>query len=256
MIGGARVRRRDGALRFIRCAALALLLACLPSFALALEPPARPSGRVSDYANVLSSVDAHDLEARLARNEQMTSRQIAIAIFPSLEGGSLEDFSLRLATQWKIGQRGVDNGILIVVFTEDRAARIEVGYGLEGVIPDVIASRIIREEMGPRFAEQNYAGGLRAAVDAIIARTDGSDTSTGAPIDARSRKSELSPFAMLVLSAIVIFLLMIDWFFLGGAITRALIYASMSRGSWSSGGGGGFSGGGGSFGGGGASGRW
>lgn len=248
-------------MRILRFASLAFLIACLPSFAhgleqAGLEPPAHPSGRVSDFAHVLSIADARDIESLLAEHEKRSSQQIAIAVFPSLEGGSLEDFSLRLATQWKIGQRGKDNGILIIVFTEDRTARIEVGYGLEGMIPDVIASRIIREEMGPRFARQDYAGGLRAAVKALIARMDGSDTSAGASVASRSDRTELPPYAKLVFFVIIIFLLIIDWSFFGGALTMALIYSSMRRGSWSSGGGGGFSGGGGSFGGGGASGRW
>src|SRR5438876_2583039 len=98
---------------------------------------------------------------------------MVIAIFPSLEGESLEDVSIRLAEQWKVGRKGVDNGVVLVVFLKERKLRIEVGYGLEPVITDIVSAAIIRDAIAPRFREQRYAAGLDAAVDAVFARIGG-----------------------------------------------------------------------------------
>ena len=96
-----------------------------------------------------------------------------IAVFRSLEGESLEDFTHRLASTWKIGQEDRDNGVVVAVFLDDRKVRLEVGYGLEGSLPDIVCGRIIREEIAPRFRDGDHAGGLRAAVEKIIAATKG-----------------------------------------------------------------------------------
>jgi uncharacterized protein len=137
------------------------------SFSLALEvPPLR--GRVNDYAKLLSQERALALEAQLEKFEQETGHQIAVLTIPSLEGDSLEDFSIRVAESWKIGKKGFDNGAILLVARDDRRLRIEVGYGLEGVLPDAIASRIIREVITPRFRSGDYIGGIEAGVDSIL----------------------------------------------------------------------------------------
>src|SRR3989442_2904612 len=102
---------------------------------------------------------------------------MAIAIFRSLEGESLEDVANRLFNQWRLGQKGLDNGVLLVVFVQDRKLRFEIGYGLEAVVPDAAAGQIIRQVIAPRFREQRFAAGLEAAVSAIYARI----ASGGAP---------------------------------------------------------------------------
>lgn len=196
---------------------------------------------------------------------------MVIAIFPSLEGESLEDASIRLAEQWKVGRKGADNGVILVVFLEEHKLRIEVGYGLEPVITDAVAATIIRETIAPRFREQRYAAGLAAAVDEVFARITG----TTPPGAARgpARRGALDPAAVMALVLI---------FGIFGAAMFSAMRASARRGytvdrggwrshppifwggggpgggSWGGGGGGGdFSGGGGgSFGGGGASGEW
>jgi len=108
----------------------------------------------------------------LTERERATGAQMVIAIFPSLEGESLEDFSIRLAERWRVGDKKLDNGVILLVFVQERRIRLEVGYGLEPVLPDAVASQIIREQIGPRFREGRWADGLTAAVDAVFARID------------------------------------------------------------------------------------
>ena len=148
------------------------LVLAIYSFALALEvPPLR--GRVNDYAQLLPQDRARALEAQLEKFEQETGHQIAVLTIPSLKGDSLEDFSIRVAESWKIGKKGFDNGAILLVARDDRKLRIEVGYGLEGVMPDAIASRIIREVITPRFRSGDYAGGIEAGVESILKITRG-----------------------------------------------------------------------------------
>src|SRR5437773_8178778 len=109
---------------------------------------------------------------------------MAIAIFRSLEGESLEDVANRLFNQWRLGQKGLDNGVLLVVFVQDRKLRFEIGYGLEAVVPDAAAGQIIRQVIAPYFREQRFAAGLEAAASAIYARI----SSGGAPPPAELRR--------------------------------------------------------------------
>jgi uncharacterized protein len=124
--------------------------------------------RVHDEAKLLSPEMIQQLETALKQYEDSTSNQIAILIIPSLRGEALEDYSLRVAEKWKLGQRGKDNGVLLLIAVEDRQIRIEVGYGLEGVLPDVICNRIIRNEIVPRFRRNAYDEGVWAGIQAII----------------------------------------------------------------------------------------
>src|SRR5438445_7278994 len=109
---------------------------------------------------------------------------MAIAIFRSLEGESLEDVANRLFNQWRLGQKGFDNGVLLVVFVQDRKLRFEIGYGLEAVVPDAAAGQIIRQVIAPYFREQRFAAGLEAAASAIYARI----ASGGTPPPAELRR--------------------------------------------------------------------
>jgi uncharacterized protein len=149
-----------------------LLSLLAPSLSKALEvPPLR--GRVNDYAKLLPQERVLALEAQLEKFEQETGHQIAVLTIPSLEGDSLEDFSIRVAETWKIGKKGFDNGAILLIARDDRRLRIEVGYGLEGVLPDAIASRIIREVITPRFRSGDYAGGIEAGANSILKVTKG-----------------------------------------------------------------------------------
>ena len=141
--------------------------------AFALQIPARPQGYVSDYAGVLSSEARARLEEKLRQFENETSNQIVVTIFPSLEGEVLEDFSIRLAEAWKIGQKGKDNGVILLIFKNEKKVRIEVGYGLEGAVPDALAKLIIQNEMVPQFRQGNFDGGVEKAAEALMAATKG-----------------------------------------------------------------------------------
>ncbi|HXV78660.1 MAG TPA: TPM domain-containing protein [Candidatus Binatia bacterium] len=183
-------------------AGLALLLAptifCL---ALALDvPPLR--GRINDYAGLIPVDRARALEERLARFEAETGHQIAVLTIPSLEGDSLEDFSIRVAESWKIGKKGFDNGAILLVARDDRRLRIEVGYGLEGVMPDAIASRIIRDVITPRFRSGDYAGGIEGGVDAILKVTRGEKLPTR-PASERTASQAASLMTILMITAML-----------------------------------------------------
>jgi uncharacterized protein len=125
--------------------------------------------RVHDEVPVVSAASVEYLESMLKAHEDSTTNQIAVLIIPSLDGDVLEEYSLRVAhDEWKLGSSNNDNGVLLLIVVNDRKMRIEVGQGLEGVLPDAVTSRIIRNEIAPHFREQKYEEGIRAGVDAII----------------------------------------------------------------------------------------
>ncbi len=145
----------------------------LAADAFALELPPVPEHYVNDYIGALSPATRDKIEATLAEFEKTTSNQVLVAIFDSLEGASLEYFSIKLAEKWKPGQKGRDNGVILLVFKSDRRVRIEVGYGLEGVLPDITANRIIQNAIVPNLRQGNWDAGIEKAVDDIIAVTQG-----------------------------------------------------------------------------------
>lgn len=225
----------------------------------ALTLPAKPDNYVNDYAKVLTSTQASQLDATLATFQQKTSTQIFIAIFPSLEGGALEDTSIALAQQWKIGTQRNDNGVLLLVFLKEHKIRIEVGYGLEGVITDALSGQIIRNEIAPAFKQGNIYQGLTQGVGALMAASQ--HEYKAAP---EKKDQGINPYWTLLFVAIFMGLMYAQTRF--GANTSGT-HISGNRhqnngnfgGGFGGGGGGsgGFGGGGGGgFGGGGASGGW
>ncbi len=145
---------------------LVLLLPLLSSQASALEVP-ELKGRVNDYAAMLTFGEIRDLETKLENEEKETSNQIVILTVPSLEGEVLEDFSIKVAEKWKIGQKGKDNGVIILIARDDKKIRIEVGRGLEGALTDLVSGRII-EEIKPEFKAERYYDGLNLCADHVI----------------------------------------------------------------------------------------
>lgn len=126
--------------------------------------------RIHDEAHILTPATIDNLEAILQRHEDSTTNQIAVLIIPSLDGEVLEEYSLHVAHDvWKLGTKSNDNGVLLLIAVDDRKMRIEVGYGLEGVLTDAITSRIIRNEIAPHFRDQHYDQGVTAGVNAIVA---------------------------------------------------------------------------------------
>jgi len=139
------------------------------------------SGRVNDYAQILSSSTRQSLTALLKAHEDQTTNQIAILTIPTLEGEPIEDYAIRVFDEWKLGQKGKDNGILIIVAPEDRRLRIEVGYGLEPVLTDGTAGQIIQNIMTPKFKKGDFDGGVTDGAKAVMAVVEGSDLSEMIP---------------------------------------------------------------------------
>jgi uncharacterized protein len=219
--------------------------------------------RVHDEAKVLSPAFVSQLEQMLKAHEDSTSNQIAILILPSLQDEVLEDYTFRVAEHWKLGKANNDNGVLLFIAINDRKARIEVGEGLEGVLPDATASQIIRHELAPYFRQDNYEGGVQATVAAIIKAIAG-EYQADAP-EIQKKRTRGGSF----LTAIIVLIILIVISNLrnrggrgGGWSSGAGWYGGFGGGGFGGGsgggfgGGGGFSGGGGGFSGGGSSGSW
>lgn len=131
------------------------------------------TGRIVDNAQILSPETNLALTEKLRLHEEQTTNQIAILTIPTLDGESIEDFAGRVFEEWKLGQKDKDNGILMIIVPDDRQMRIEVGYGLEGAMPDIIAGQIIRNIMAPKFKEGDFNGGIMAGADALISGLEG-----------------------------------------------------------------------------------
>lgn len=243
------------------------LLGCA-SFAAEVIPP-KPAQWFNDYANVVSSGTRQQLNQRLQQFERETSSQVVVAVFPKLQSdSSIEDYTVRVAQSWKVGQKDKDNGAVLFVFVQDRKMYLQVGYGLEGALPDALCKRIIEDEIKPHFRNGNFDAGLTAGVNAILAATKGEYKGTGRtvaePIIIRgnSQRSSSGSAAVIPILFLIFFLFVIALAFGRGRRGRYYHTGGWSSGGWGGGGwsggggGGGFSGGGGSFGGGGAGGSW
>jgi uncharacterized protein len=158
-----------------RLASLAFLVTILVvSSGAALDVPYL-SGRVMDTAGLLSATALEQLAEQLRVLEEETGAQVAVLTIASLEGDSLEDFSLRVVETWKLGRAGIDDGVLILIARDDRKMRIEVGYGLEGALTDAQSGRIIDRIMAPRFRAGDFDGGVAGAVEAVSAAIRGEE---------------------------------------------------------------------------------
>ncbi len=252
-------------MRFFTGFVLALALA-VPAFAAPSFPPL--TGRVVDDANILSPAAEQKLTGELKTLEDSTTRQVVVVTLPSLQGYEIEEYGYQLGRHWGIGQKGEDNGALLIVAPNERRVRIEVGYGLEPVLTDALSSVIIQQTILPKFRGGDMEGGVVAGTEAIVSQLQlpEDQAKANAAQAAQQQQQDRSgdgPFAILFV-LIVIFILLsarrrrrmgvLPWIILGG------MGSGMGRGGGfgggSFGGGGGFSGGGGSFGGGGSSGGW
>lgn len=268
-----------------------LWLALLPGICAAadLVPVPALSARVTDLTATLDATQKGRLEAQLAAIERTRGAQIAILMLPSTQPEAIEQFGIRLAEAWKIGHKGADNGVIVIVAKNDRKMRIEVGYGLEGSIPDAVAKRIIAERMAPLFKQGDFFGGLRAAIEGLDQAMGGpaSDVPAELPADGGGKNAEgpdLSPWLIAAVVAGGVLRMMFGLFGSFAAAAVAGWLGFLIFGSWLAGllagvaifvlsffnlfllggflggggssSGGGFSGGGGGFGGGGASGGW
>ena len=137
------------------------------------------SGRVVDEAEILSPAARERLVATSKAHEDRTTNQVVVLTVPSIGGESIEEYANRVFNTWKLGQQGKDNGVLVLVVPNDRKMRIEVGYGLEGTLPDVDAGRIIRNRITPRFKAGDFDGGVTDGMDAIVAQLEGRPGASG-----------------------------------------------------------------------------
>lgn len=261
--------------------------------AIAQEAVAVPSltARVTDLTATLSAEQKASLESRLAAIDAAGGAQITVLLLPTTQPESMEQFGIRTAEAWRIGHKGRDNGVIVIVAKADRRARIEVGYGLEGAIPDAIAKRIIAEQMTPRFKQGDFYGGIQATIEGLEVASRGEALDAQPATYAKTvHKVDIEGYGMAVMAAALVggvvrkilglFGVLIISGLVGGA---ALLFGAswliavllgiatfvlsffnlggMAMGGGGHrgggfGGGGGFSGGGGRFGGGGASGSW
>jgi uncharacterized protein len=246
------------------CAILVLLLGFRLFAGEVIPPP--PAAYFNDYAHVVSGGTAAQLDKTLEDFERQSSDQIVVAVFPKMQSdSSIEDYTVRVARSWQVGQKNKNNGAVLFVFVQDHKMFLQVGYGLEGVLPDALCKRIIDEQITPRFKAGDFDGGLTAGVQAILAATKGEYKGTGTTVaDSRPPHGSSSPFlgfGFIVLILIIIFFarglgMFFPWLLLSSSgSSRGWGGGGFSSGGFS-GGGGGFSGGGGSFGGGGAGGSW
>ena len=159
--------------------------------------------RVNDGAGMMSESQVSQLEDQLIRFEEQSHHQIAVLTIASLNGDSLEDFSMRVAEAWKIGHKGADDGVILIVARDDRKIRIEVGYGLEGVLPDAIANRIIQEVIVPRFRDRDFAGGIESGTSAIVHAISGELAIVSPAPSKRTANSSLSVFFTLVVGTAI-----------------------------------------------------
>ena len=253
-------------------------------------PPLK--ARVTDLTGTLTPAQQNELEQTLQTFEARKGSQIAVLVVPTTQPEAIEQYAIRVAEAWKLGRKGVDDGALLLVAKDDRALRIEVGYGLEGVIPDAVAKRVVAEIIVPYLKQGDFYGGIRAGVDRLVRLIDGEPLPPPRQKDISWAGIEgLLPMAFIAVFVVGGLLRAIFGRFAGAAIAAGIIgagfwlmlsslllagiaavvafvfvlagggrgfgYGYGGRGGFGGGfGSGGFGGGGGSFGGGGASGRW
>ncbi|MCC7328494.1 MAG: YgcG family protein [Burkholderiales bacterium] len=162
------------------------------------------SEQVSDLTGTLSPAEKRALEAKLAAWERERGTQLAVLIVPTTKPEPIESYSIRVADAWKIGRKGQDNGALLLVAKDDKKMRIEVGYGLEGVLTDATARRIIAETIAPRFEQRQFAQGIDAGVDQIIAVVDKGEPLTAKPASGSRSRTGGFPIEMLLIVVFVV----------------------------------------------------
>ena len=255
--------------RFALCLAAFVAIFAVGIQAAEVIPP-KPDRYFNDYAGVVSKEVALRFNEQLAQFERETSNQVVVAVFPKMESESdVADYTQRVAQAWGVGQKDRRNGVVLFVFVQDRKMYIQVGYGLEGALPDITAFDITEYQIKPRLRANDYEGGLAAGVDSIVRAIRGEYKGSGKTVrEGDSRSTGAFPLLLIPLAFVILFLISrrtsrkrgYRYSGLGGPFVGGWSGGS-SSGGWSSGGGSsggssGFSGGGGSFGGGGAGSSW
>lgn len=229
--------------------------------------PSKPAGYFNDYAGVVDRSTALQLNEQLAQFERETSTQIVVAIYRTMQSeSSVDDYTQRIAQTWGVGQKGKNNGAVLFVFVDNHQMFIQTGYGVEGALPDATGFDITHNLIAPHFKQQDYEGGLRAGITAMMQAVRGEYKGTGRTHAETDGGAQRFPFGAIIFVLIVIFII-------GSRLRRTMrrgygysgwggpfIGGFGGGGGWGGGGSGGgfsgFSGGGGSFGGGGAGSSW
>jgi uncharacterized protein len=263
----ARSTIRSGVKRIVLSLATLVAFTAIDSRGAEVIPP-KPDRYFNDYAGVVSKSAAQRFNEQLARFERETSNQVVVGVFPKMQSESdVADYGQRVAQAWGIGSKTQRNGVAVLIFIADRKMSVQVGYGLEGALPDVIAYDIRTNHITPHFRSGDYEGGLSEGIDLIFKAIRGEYKGDGATVREKetSRNGGIPSFFLFIIFVVVLIVI-------SKTMRRRGGYGYSSRGGgpiffpvggggggWSSGGGGGFSGfsgGGGSFGGGGSSGSW
>jgi len=228
--------------------------------------PPKPAGYFNDYAGVVSKEAALRFNEQLAQFERETSSQVVVAVFPKMQSDSdVADYAQRVAEAWGVGSKAQRNGVVLFVFVADRKTSIQVGYGLEGALPDITAFDIRENHINPHFHNYDYEGGLAEGIESIFKAIRGEYKGSGKTHLERRGNTPVPSFLFFIIFVMVLMIVSRMMRRLGGYTYSSRrsgpIFLPMGGGGggWSSGGGGGFSGfsgGGGSFGGGGSSGSW
>jgi uncharacterized protein len=229
--------------------------------------PPKPDRYFNDYAGVVSKEAAFRFNQQLAEFERETSDQVVVAVFPKMQSDSdVADYAQRVAQAWKVGQKGRRNGVVLFAFIQDRKISIQVGYGLEGILPDIVAYEIRANHISPYFKRGEYEQGLAVGIDLICKTIRGEYKGSGKTVTEEHRGGGASSIWFFVIFLIALIVISRVLRRLGGYGYSSgrggpIFFPAGGGGGWSSGGGGGggfsgFSGGGGSFGGGGSSGSW
>ncbi|NEX94923.1 YgcG family protein [Caulobacter sp. 17J65-9] len=258
----------------VRTTALAFVAVLAFASGAQAEPKFPPlTGRVVDQANILPPETEAALDQKLAALEQATTDQMVVVTVPSLQDYEIEDYGYQLGRHWQIGQKGADNGVLLIVAPNERKVRLEVGYGLEPVLTDALSSVIIQQKILPRFRDGDYPGGVVAGTDAVIQQltldpAEAQARAKEAAEEMKAKPARIEPEAIIFIAFVAFLILSSVFRALGfgrrrpgrdSGLLPIILWSLLSSGGGrggGGGGGGGFSGGGGSFGGGGASGGW
>jgi len=258
-------------LQILRAKQVALLIAALLA-SLAIESqaaeviPPKPDRYFNDYAGVVSKQAADRFNEQLAQFERETSDQVVVAVFPKMQSDSdVADYTQRVAQAWGVGQKERRNGVVLFVFIQDRKMFIQVGYGLEGALPDATAFDITERHIKPLFRAGNYEAGVATGIDLIFKAIRGEYKGSGKTAAEQHHGSGAPSFLFFIIFVVVLIIISRVMRRLGGYGYSSgrggpIFLPTGGGGGWSSGGGGGgfsgFSGGGGSFGGGGAGSSW
>jgi uncharacterized protein len=263
-------RLGDASLPVKRIALFIAALVAVQLHAAEVIPP-KPAAYFNDYAGVVSKEAATRFNEQLAQFERDTSNQVVVAVFPKMQSDDdVAAYTQRVAQSWAVGQKDKRNGVVLFVFTQDRKMFIQVGYGLEGALPDITAFDITENRIKPHFRNNDYEGGLAEGIDSIFKAIGGEYKGTGTTVGQRRGSSGHTSFPFFFVFVIVLVIISRLMRRLGGygyssrrsgPVFIPMGFGGGSSGGWSSGGGGGggfsgFSGGGGSFGGGGAGSSW